>query len=90
MQTSYFVHLFYISCPIVSFPNATSALQVCAGRLVGSSDTMRTASDTGGTVSGFAGWLAGDGALYVLNSDVANGLAPPGSRLELLLDDPRQ
>lgn len=30
------------------------------------------AADAGGSVSGFAGWLAGEGALYVLDNDVDN------------------
>lgn len=33
------------------------------------------AADAAGTVSGFAGWLVGEGALYVLDTDVNNALA---------------
>lgn len=31
-----------------------------------------SAADSGGTISGFAGWLVGEGALFVLESDVDN------------------
>jgi hypothetical protein len=34
-----------------------------------------SAADAGGTVSGFAAWLAGEGALYVLDDDVDNAVA---------------
>ena len=33
------------------------------------------AADAGGTVSGFAAWGAGEGALYVLGNDVDDALA---------------
>jgi len=34
-----------------------------------------SAADAGGTVSGFAAWSAGEGALYVLDNDVENAVA---------------
>ena len=34
-----------------------------------------SAADAGGTVSGFAAWSAGEGALYVLDNDADNALA---------------